>query len=279
MAIRNVADCDRWVHIQGAMNPADIPARFSDVKDFDRWFQSPVSLFWIEFKFEGFDATEKLELVEDVASIEAKVKKSGKGKGKSSMASCVITQVVNATMIEHVNFWNVYKQTLSKNSSENTFNTIIKITKCSSLNKVIVKLLANPLSFINNLKSSAKKKGLCKEDILQVNEYKELLKLWIKCEQGFLNWEDNHSKLNVSLWRKFLCLKGQFANSLICYDERHLMLLRKGSIRYFTTLIVCDSHHKVLRHGTETTLNHIRSKFWITKGRKPVKVSKKMCNM
>ena len=76
---------------------------------------------------------------------------------------------------------------MSKNSSENTFNTIIKITKCSSLNKVIVKLLANPLSFINNLKSSAKKKGLCKEDILQVNEYKESLKLWIKCEQGFLN--------------------------------------------------------------------------------------------
>ena len=138
LAIRNVVDCDRWVHIQGTMNPADIPARFSDVKDFDRWFQSPVFLFWIKFKFEGFDATEKLELAEDVASIEAKVKKSGKGKGKSSMASCVITQFVNATLIEHVNFWNVNKQTLSKNSSENTFNNIIKITKCSSLNKVIV---------------------------------------------------------------------------------------------------------------------------------------------
>ena len=138
LAIRNVADCDRWVHIQGAMNPADIPARFSDVKDFDRWFQSPVFLFWIKFKFEGFDATEKLELAEDVASIEAKVKKSSKGKGKSSMASCVITQFVNAALIEHVKFWNVNKQTMSKNSSENTLNNIIKITKCSSLNKVIV---------------------------------------------------------------------------------------------------------------------------------------------
>ena len=52
-----------------------------------------------------------------------------------------------------------------------------------SLNKVIV-ITGYPLRFKNNLKSSVKNKGLWKEDILQVNEYNESLKLWTKREQG-----------------------------------------------------------------------------------------------
>ena len=97
-----------------------------------------------------------------------------------------------------------------------------------------------------------------------------------------LKRQDNYSKLNESL-RLFideegiLRLKGRFANSSIYYDETHPILLRSGSISYFTTLIVRDSHQKVLHHGIETTLNHIRSKFWITKGRKMVQDIFKKC--
>ena len=152
----------------------------------------------IKFKFEGFDVTERLELVEDVVNFEAKSKSSGKGKGKLSLTSCVITQVVTDMSIEHVKFSNVNKQTLSKNSYENTLNNIIDLAKYSSLNKVVV-ITGYVLQFINNLKSSMKKKGLCKEDILQVNEYNESLKLWIKCEQGLFKRQGNYSKLNASL--------------------------------------------------------------------------------
>ena len=60
-------------------------------------------------------------------------------------------------------------------------NNIIGITKYGLLNKVII-ITGYVLRFINNLKSSVKKKGLCKADTLQVNEYNESLKLWIKCE-------------------------------------------------------------------------------------------------
>ena len=38
-------------------------------------------------------------------------------------------------------------------------------------------------------------------------------------------------------------LKGLFANSSICYDERHPILLRSGSVGYFTTLIVRNSRN------------------------------------
>ena len=203
---------------RGAVNAVDIPTRVFDVKDFNRSFQGPVFSFQIKFKFEGFDTTERLELVEDVVNIEANAKNSGKRKGKSSLTSCVITQVVNATSIEHFDFSDVKKQTLSKNSSGNTLNNIIEITKYSLLSKVIV-ITGYVLRLINNLKLPRKKGGLCKEDIFQVNEYNESLKLWIKCEQGLLKRQDNYSKLNVSL-KLFtdeksiiISLKGRFANS------------------------------------------------------------------
>ena len=86
MAFRKVVNRDKWGHIRRAVNPAYIPTRVCDVKDVDRWFRGPVFLFQIEFKFEGFDATERLELVEDLVNIEAK----GKEKGKLSLTSCAI---------------------------------------------------------------------------------------------------------------------------------------------------------------------------------------------
>ena len=57
----------------------------------------------------------------------------------------------------------------------------------------------------------------------------------------------------------------------MCYEERHPILLRSGSVCNFLTLIARDIHQKALHHGIETALNHIHSKFWITKGRKSVK--------
>ena len=186
MAIKKVVNRDRWGHIRGAVSPVDIPRRVCYLKDFGRWFQGSAFLFQIKFKLERFYASEKLELVEDVVNIEAKCKSSGKGKEKLSLTSCVIAQVMTATSIEHSNFSNVNKQTLSENSSaENTLNIIIEITKYSSLN-IVIFITGYVLRFINNLKSSVKKKGVCKEDILQVNEYNESLKLWIKYEQGLL---------------------------------------------------------------------------------------------
>ena len=104
-------------------------------------------------------------------------------------------------------------------------------------------------------------KGLFKEDIKQINEYNESLKLWIKCEQGLLKRQGNYSKLNASL--KFFTdeggnvrLKGRFTNSSVCYEKKHPILLRSGSVSYFTTLIVRDSHQEVLHHGIEITFNH-----------------------
>ena len=42
-------------------------------------------------------------------------------------------------------------------------------------------------------------------------------------------------------------------------------------------MIILDSHERVLHHGIETTLSDFRSKFWIVKGRKPVKSVLRKC--
>ena len=41
-AIRKVVIRDWWGHKRRVVNPADIPTRVCDVKDFDHWFRSPV---------------------------------------------------------------------------------------------------------------------------------------------------------------------------------------------------------------------------------------------
>ena len=136
VAIGKDVNCDRWGHVRRVVRPADISTRVCDVKDFDHC--SLAILFQIKFKVEGFNATERLELVVDVVNIEAKSKNSDKGKGQLNVTSCVKIQVVTATSFEHVIFSNVNKQTLSKNSYESTLNNVIEITKYSSPNKVIV---------------------------------------------------------------------------------------------------------------------------------------------
>ena len=81
VAIGKDVNCDRWGHIKRVVRPADISTRVCDVKDFDHC--SLAILFQIKFKVEGFNATERLELVVHVVNIEAKSDsdKGIKGKG------------------------------------------------------------------------------------------------------------------------------------------------------------------------------------------------------
>ena len=74
-----------------------------------------------------------------------------------------------------------------------------------------------------------------------------------------------------------LPLKGRFENARLDYDEKHSLILRSLENSFFTELVILDSHERVLHHGFETTLSDVRSKFWIVKGRKPVKSVLRKC--
>ena len=80
----------------------------------------------------------------------------------------------------------------------------------------------------------------------------------------------------------FVRLKGRYENSSLDYDEKFPILLRSGC-SYFTKLIVLGAHNIVMHHCVESTsmvestLNHLRSNFWIIKGRKTVKDILRKC--
>ena len=72
--IRNVVDKDKWYHISGKNNPADIPTRICKLNDFERWFEGPQFLY-SDVDVSKFDVDEKMKLVEAVVQNEAKVGK------------------------------------------------------------------------------------------------------------------------------------------------------------------------------------------------------------
>ena len=106
--------------------------------------------------------------------------------------------------------------------------------------------------------------------------------MWIKTEQEILQRQTDFGKLKVSLklfvdTLGLLRLKGRFENAALDYDEKHPLISRSLENSFFTKLIILDSHERVLHHGIETTLRDVRSKFWIVKGRKAVKIVLRKC--
>ena len=155
---------------------------------------------------------------------------------------------------------------------------VIDITRFSSLKKLII-VTGYVIRFVNNLKGTLKNDNanVLLENTLTIDEYKNALNLWIKTEQEILQRQTDFGKLKVSLklfvdTLGLLRLKGRFENAALDYDEKHPLILRSLENSFFTKLIILDSHERVLHHGIETTLSDVRSKFWIVKGRKAVKM-------
>ena len=61
------------------------------------------------------------------------------------------------------------------------------------------------------------------------------------------------------------------------FDNKNPVLLRRNS--YFIKLIILSSHEKVFHSRLEATLNNVRMRYWITKGRETVKTVLKNCSI
>ena len=113
------------------------------------------------------------------------------------------------------------------------------------------------------------------KDTLSIEERDQAADLWIKYEQDRLRQQSNFKKLNSSLklfevLKQMLRLKGRIGNTLLDYEQKYPIILRGGDSS-FTKLLIEDSHGKVFHKGVESTLNCVRSRFWICQGRKSVK--------
>ena len=94
--------------------------------------------------------------------------------------------------------------------------------------------------------------------------------LWIRSAQQLMTCSPEflilQKQLNLiedeeGLWR----CGGHLSNAEIRYDAKHPILLPRS--HHLTLLIVRRAHQRVLHNGVKDTLNEVRSKFWIVKGR------------
>ena len=103
----------------------------------------------------------------------------------------------------------------------------------------------------------------------------EAINRWIIYKQDCLRQQPNFQRLCSPLnWfedcQNILQLKGRFGNSLLEYFQNYPIILREYE-SLFTRLLIVDADQRSLHRGIEFTLNCVRLKFWICKGRKIVK--------
>jgi len=252
--IRKVVDCDDWSYIPGKDNPADIPTRVCEINDFDRWFKGPEFL------------RSREGCCGELFDVEARSKDAD-------------------VLVEAKKFKNVTTTTVTMEEIKDV-SKVIDIKRFGSFNKLIG-TTAYVLRFINKLKARViQEHGVTvdeqqEEDIVTAEEREAAEMLWIKAEQNTIRCSPQFEKLCKSLKlfeddNGMLRLQGRFGSTNLEPDVKYPMLFSgKGS--YFTELFVRHCHEQVLHTGVETTLNYLRNRFWVVKGRQTVKSILRKC--
>ncbi|XP_025267780.1 uncharacterized protein LOC112639101 [Camponotus floridanus] len=110
-------------------------------------------------------------------------------------------------------------------------------------------------------------------ELMRFSSLKRLLRVtawcrrWLRVKEGHATC--THRSFPGLHSEGLLRVGGRLKYSILAYDERHPVLLPKGS--HLTRLIVDDCHKRALHGGTQLTLSLIRQQYWIPQGRALVK--------
>ena len=162
----------------GAVNTADITTRVCKESDFQLWFHGPEMLHSRNSEVEDLNAEESLKQVERLVGDETKVvggRKGDVGKLKNDL----VIRVVNAVVVEHVEFEKVE----CHHRSENNIHKIIEIARYSSFEKLIV-LTWYVLQFMRN---NSNKEGT--PNYKNADEHNFVSKLWKNNKQSLIKIE------------------------------------------------------------------------------------------
>ena len=115
---------------------------------------------------------------------------------------------------------------------------------------------------------------------ITVEEIKAVETLWLFDTQKRFRSLESFKKVEQSLGvyvddDGLLRCRGRLGNAPVPEESKFPILLTRDS--YVTDLIVRNCHQQVLHSGVNDTLNEIRSRFWITRGRQFVKKSLHKC--
>ena len=147
---------------------------------------------------------------------------------------------------------------------------------CSSDFRSILKLFritAFMLRFVNNLSSRSQQQErnvgpLTPPEILEAEH------AWLKTVQPQFTFGDPKFKMLQKSLRPFydesktLRCEGRISNASLPYVTTFPAILPKD--RHLTSLIIFQSHERVIHNGVKETLCSLREKYWIARGRQVV---------
>ena len=129
------------------------------------------------------------------------------------------------------------------------------------------------MRFINNLLARVKIGITVTSGAITLDESLKSEKLWIMNEQDSLITPEKYKQLQKSfnLYEEdgIFRLKGRYSAASLNEYKKYPILISSNS--YFTKLVVLQAHYNVLHTGLNYTLNQVRSKFWICRGRQVAK--------
>ena len=231
-----------WGHVGGKDNPADIGSRGVSafvLRDNKLWWEGPE---WLRKGEESWPTTLVLE---DSTEIKEERKKI-----------CVLSVVTEKS---------------------EKLNNVVNVERFNSLDKLL-RVTAWVKRFVNNLKHKKEKREL-KKGSLEVEEIKEIERLWIQDAQKVLkegvNFEKTRVHLGIIERNGVLVCQGRLENSDLDMESKYPIILPKE--HKLAQLIVLDCHEKVHHLKVRATLAELRSRFWITRGRQFVKKILKPC--
>ena len=250
--IRENVPVAEWRHCPGKLNPADIPTRDSsstsiiNSENKEIWLHGPEFLHSDEQHWPN-DQTCHVKEHETCAD-------------DSSGDVIMVSSIHTRTDLNYVKLDSII--------DKHSFHSFAKL----------ITVICYVLRFINNLKSVIKKKPLQIGD-LSVQEKSIVERMWIINEQTLI---DSKSMLQFSISLGaftdedgVIKLKGRLENSDLDICSKFPILIPKES--YIGELIASDAHQTVLHKGIKDTLNEVRGKFWLVRGRARVRKLLKRC--
>ena len=232
--IRKLVPSSQWSHCSGKQNPADIPSRgmsIEELRESTLWWKGPKDLDIDQERCEQMPS----ECMDELRASE-----------RSDCILLAACESVGIANIIDIRRYSVYSQLIS--------------------------VTGYVLQFVERILLSVRgNTGMSKEFIVLRNEAEVM---WIKEVQKELVKDKNFKQLKVQL-QLFLDDKGvwrcggRLANADLPFETKHPILL--PGREYFTELIIRRAHEKMFHNGVKDTLNELRSRFWVLRGRAVVR--------
>ena len=249
------SDPDKWFHVPGIDNPADIGTRGalpSEIENNDLWWHGPS---WLQQSKDCWP-TKLSSVVETTEEGELELKKKHQTLGEQLAVLITVKREQPVVQLQNV-----------INCEEfNNYQKLLRVTA------YIFRFCKNIRSKRLQVKVESSNNFLVGE--LSVKEISGAELLWVISVQSVMKGESKYEHLVHQLGlfideRGIICSRGRLQNSMLPYETKSPMLLPRNN--HFTKLVIEDCHSRVLHCGVKDTLVELRTRFWVPRGRQDVK--------